>query len=158
MTPPRTPVPDLLKRFVATPYKLIAQGFAVETNDLDLLEQFDQRAELDALAAIARNWHIRVIRESDLAGAGEQIRAICTESVCAVLVGIGTIIMIDREQRQVISFLSSNIPRRHFVQTYLPLAIHHAENHRHPAMTLTQKSCVSSFGSLQTSDKSDNRV
>jgi hypothetical protein len=158
MTPPPTPVPDLLKRFTATPYKLIAQGFVVETNDLDLLEQFDQRAELDALAAIARNFHIRVVRESELASSSEEIRAICTDSVCAVLVGMGTIIMVDREQRRVLSFVASNISQQRFAHTYLPMAIHHAGSHPHPATELIQRHRSSPSESLQTSDKSDNRV
>ncbi len=158
MTPPRTTVPDLLQRFTATPYKLIAQGFVVETNDLDLLEQFDQRAELDALAAIARNFHIRVIREKDLRSSSEEIRTICTDSVCAVLVGLGTIIMVDREQRRVLSFVASNISQQRFAHTYLPMAIHHAGSHHHPATELIQRHHSSPSESLQTSDKSDNRV
>lgn len=158
MTPPRTPVPDLLNRFAATPYKLIAQGFLVETNDLDMLEQFDQRTQLDALAAIARNFHIRVIRDADAPSAGEETRAICTEAVCAVLVGMGTIIMVDREQRRVLSFVASSVSQKRFAHVYLPMAIHHAESHHHPVLETAQSLCPPSFESLQTSDKSDNRV
>jgi hypothetical protein len=140
MTTPRTPVPDLLKRFVPTPYKLIAQGFVVETNDLDLLEQFDQRTHLDALAPIARNFHIRVIRDATAPSASEAIRAICTGKVCALLVGMGTIILVDRELRRVFSFVASNISQELFANTYLPMAIRHAERHDIPLAEVPQDS------------------
>lgn len=158
MRPPRTAVPDLLKRFVATPYKLIAQGFVLETNDIELLEAFDLRDQLDAFAAIARDFNIRVVRDSAAPTEREETRTVCGESVCAVLVGMGTIIMVDREQRRVLSFVAPNISRMDIVQTYLPMAIMHASHHQSRGQQISLWSNASRSESLQTSDKLDNRV
>jgi hypothetical protein len=158
MNPSRTPVPDLLNRFVATPYKLISQGFVVETNDLDLLEQFDHRSGLHALAEIAPQFHIRVIRETEAPKSDEEMRVICTESVCIVLVGMGTIIMVDREQHRVLSFVAPGVPEQRFAHFYLPLALNHAGSHARCATESTHRPSASPSESLQTSDKSDNHV
>ena len=158
MIPLGMPPPDLLKRFVATPFKFIAHGFTIETNDLDLLEQFDQRDQLNAFAAVASDFRIRVIREAtDPANASEEVRTICAESSCAVLVGMDTIILVDREQRRVFAFVARDLPQERFAHQLLPSAIRHAESHPH-VTEMQQKLPPSSFQSLQTSDKSDNRV
>ena len=122
---PRNPVPDLLKRFVRTPYKLIAKGAIVETNDLDLLEQFEIGNGSARLATIAPNFHIRVIRDSGAPTGSNRVEVFSEDEVCVLLVGDGTVIMVDHEERRVYAFLASDISNEQFAQVYLPLAINH---------------------------------
>lgn len=133
MTFPPDPVPDLLNRFVPTPYKMIAQGFSVETNDLDLLEQFDDRDRLHALTKIAPGFHFRMIREARCLQGSDEVRVMCAESVCVVTIGLGTIIMVDRKLHRLLSFVAADISEKQLIHSYLPMALQHAGcSHRVP--------------------------
>lgn len=137
MSSPRSVVPDLLKRFVPTRYKLIARGTVVETNDIDLLEQFDIGRGTERLSAMAPEYHIRVVRDVSAVAGTDEARVMCTEQVCLVTVGTGTIIMVDREQKTVFTFLARNVTNRQFANVYLPMAMDHAHsNHVHAIETV----------------------
>ncbi len=130
MIVPRNPVPDLLKRFVRTPYKLIAKSATVETNDLDLLEQFEIGNGSVRLADIAPNFSVRAIRDAAAPTGSERIEMFCEEAICVLLVGEGTVIMVDREERRVFAFLASDISNERFAHVLLPLAVTHTCQHR----------------------------
>jgi hypothetical protein len=137
MSTPRTAVPDLLKRFVPTRYKLIARGTVVETNDIDLLEQFDIGRGTERLSAMAPEYRIRVVRDTSATAGSDDARVMCTEQVCLLTVGTGTIIMVDREQKCVFTFLARNVTNRQFANIYLPMAMEHARsNHVHPVESI----------------------
>ena len=122
----RSAVPDLLKRFVPTPYKLIARGATVETNDLELLEQFEINDNSVRLATLTPNFHMRVIRDATAPADSNSVRMLCQAPVCLLLVGSGTIIMVDREFRKVFAFLASDVSNERFAHLYLPLAMTHS--------------------------------
>lgn len=126
MIVPRNPVPDLLKRFVRTPYKLIAKGAIVETNDLDLLEQFEIGIGSAKLATVAPNFRIRVVRDPEAPTGSRQVHNYSSEAMCVLQVGEGTVIMVDLEERRVFAFLASDISNEQFAHLYLPLAVSQA--------------------------------
>lgn len=120
MSLPRSSVPDLLKRFVPTSFKLIARGCVIETNDVDILEEFD-----DPSATIPAGFHIRIVRDDETVNLRSDVRLACTLKAC-LLLSEGTIVMVDRERQSVFGFVSPNTAAKEFVQHLLPLALDHA--------------------------------
>jgi hypothetical protein len=120
---PREPVPDLLNRFVATPYKLISHGCTIETNDVNLLEIFD-----DAPFDIPDGYHMRIVRDAELLPMSTRVRIICSAASC-LLLARGAVAMIDREHRHAYAFVSSETSAESFAQQYLRVALHHVSEH-----------------------------
>jgi hypothetical protein len=120
MTIPRSPVPDLLKRFVPTSYKFAAKGVVIETNDLDLLEMFDDPL---ALSEFKSGFQIRIIREPAAQVASEALCVLQTEELAVLLFGSGTRILVDREQQRIFAFVTPDVTNENLVTSYLPLAM-----------------------------------
>ncbi len=116
----RRPVPDLVKRFVPTPYKLIAQGSTLETNDLDLLNHFEAGTNIGSLTL---DFQVRVIRETCGDAELGEIRQCRDGDLSLLMVGNGTVTMVDRRQRRVYAFLSPNVTNHQFAYIYLPMAM-----------------------------------
>jgi hypothetical protein len=121
----RNPVPDLLKRHVPTPYKLIAKDASLETNDPDILEQFEIGNGSVRLAEVAPNFHLRIVRDETASTGSGELQVLREGMVCVLLVGEGSVIMVDREHHKVFGFLAPDLSNERFAQVYLPLAINH---------------------------------
>lgn len=123
----RNPVPDLLHRHVATPHKLIVNGIAIETNDPDMIDELANASGFEP--ALAPNLHIRIIRElSGPTGIPNDLRIFRADPLCLVLVGDGTMIMVDSEQRCVFAFVMPDVTNNYFAQVCLPLALRCIQN------------------------------
>lgn len=120
MTTPRGPVPDLLKRFVPTPHKFVAKGVVIETNDLALLEMFD---DPEMLSAFKSGFEIRIIREPAAHIASEALRILQTAEIAVLQFGSGTRILVDREQQRIFAFVTPDVTNESLVTRYLPLAM-----------------------------------
>lgn len=116
--------PDLLHRFVPTPFKLIAGDTVLETNDRDLLEVIDGHA----LAAEARNFTLRIVRDTCTDDSTAQ-HAFEAGALRLVTIGSRTVFAVDREQRLLYAFLSSNLPAS-CVPGLLRVALSGSENPR----------------------------
>ncbi len=101
----RNAPPDLLRRFVPTPFKLIAGSTVLETNDLDLLEEFDGHA----IPPEARNFTIHVVRDICFSTSSEK-RLFESGHLRLLTIGLHTMFLVDRKQRRSYVFLASNFP------------------------------------------------
>jgi hypothetical protein len=125
----RNPVPDLLHRYVATPHKLIVNGIAIETNDPDMIDELANVSRLKS--SLGSNLRIRIIRElSGPTGIRNDLRIFRADPLCLVLVGNGTMIMADSEQKCVFAFVTPEVTNRYFAEVCLPLALRSMQNSR----------------------------
>lgn len=131
----RNPVPDLLHRHVPTPHKLAANGIAIETNDADMLNELQSISGSDP--RLASKVYIRIIREiSGPAGTPNGLRILRVGPLCLVLVGNGTMIMADSEQRCVFAFVTPDVTNNYFAQVCLPLALRCIQDSRSNSLHL----------------------
>ena len=117
MRSPREPVPDLLKRFVPTPFKRVTSGLTIESNDVSLLDAFD------AVQAEPFGYKIRIVRE----GAFPPIHSTtvaCTDATC-LLVSSDAVIVVDREHKVAFVFVASGVLPESLAQELLPAALRH---------------------------------
>ena len=116
---PREPVPDLLKRFVPTSFKLIAKGYSIDTNDVGLLDSLEQSS-----VQVPAGYHLRLVRDDEIFWAAPSTRTSCTRTSCLIL-NMGTVIMVDRERRYVFAFVSPETTAESFARDLLPSALNH---------------------------------
>ncbi|HEY3930546.1 MAG TPA: hypothetical protein VGL89_19390 [Candidatus Koribacter sp.] len=101
----RTGPPDLLRRFVPTPYKLIHGTTTFETNDLELLDAID----CQAIPEEARHFAIRIVRDT-CADALHERRVFESDRLCLISIGSYTLFIVDSEEQRVFAFLASDFP------------------------------------------------
>lgn len=122
-----TLVPDLLRRFVATPHSFrfcIGRTCAkLETNDLALASTIqgatvcreDSRAQGDS------DW--KLIRDEQAPCGGREVSVLSAGPIGTLLVGAGTVIAVDRERREVLGFIAPDISGEEFIDLVLPLIL-----------------------------------
>ena len=115
----RPPVPDLLMRFTPTPYRLISKGIVIETNDLDILDQFEGPYGTAALAVTVPELHLRVVRDPAAADLAGEVQTLEFDALRVTTAGAGTALLFDREQRKIFAFVASDVPPRTLVESFL---------------------------------------
>jgi hypothetical protein len=107
------PIPDLLRRFIATPHTFctgVGEASArLETNDLALLADF--QAEVQHLP-LGYAW--RLIRD-DVTSRGDETTVIVSGPLTVVLLGTVTLVVVDRDRRQVLGFVASDVHAGEFL-------------------------------------------
>ncbi|HEX8926551.1 MAG TPA: hypothetical protein VF786_12205 [Terriglobales bacterium] len=101
----RNPAPDLLRRFVPTPFKLIAGSTVLETNDLDMLDALDGHT----IPAGARDFTIHIVRDTCSSTSTEQ-RLFESGHLRLLTIGLHTMFLVDRKRRRSYAFLASDFP------------------------------------------------
>jgi hypothetical protein len=123
-------VPDLLRRFVATPYSStfsIGNAFVVlETNDISLSRAIQR--EIPQLVArtseqFERYEYWKLIRDETAPRGGSDISVLSSAPLETLLVGNGTIIAVDRERQEVLGFVAPDITAARFATRVLPLVL-----------------------------------
>ena len=114
----RNAPPDLLRRFVPTPFKWIAASTVLETNDLELLEAIDGRAIL----SLAPDFTFRIVRDT-CGDTGSEQRIFDSGCLRLVTIGFRTLFLVDRSQRRSYAFLARDFPAAR-VSEALRLALH----------------------------------
>lgn len=122
-----TLVPDLLRRFVATPnisMFLIGNSCAqLETND-QLLASTIQRATVYCETEHAEETsHWKLIRDEQAPCGGREVSVLSAGPIGMLLVGAGTVIAVDRERREVLGFIAPDISGEEFIDFVLPLIL-----------------------------------
>ena len=115
----RLPVPDLLMRFAPTPYRLISKGLVIETNDLDILDQFDGPNGVVPLLSSIPNLHIRIVRDASVSEISGEVQASEFGPLRVVTIGTGTVLFFDRELHRLFGFVASRVPAHTLVESYL---------------------------------------
>jgi hypothetical protein len=115
----RPHVPDLLLRFTPTPYRLISKGVVIETNDLDVLDQFDGPYAIATLASTIPNLHIRIVRDPAAPDDSGEVQVLEFGPLRVITIGTGTALFFDRELHRLFGFVSSQVSARTLVETHI---------------------------------------
>jgi hypothetical protein len=117
-------VPDLLQRFVPTPYnaliKLFDTAISFQCNDKELIASLEQAGAKNrgtpSLAA-------RLVRDYAAPSGGLDITVISTSPVATIMVGAGTVLAVDLEHREIFGFIAASVSAEDFINTVLPVAL-----------------------------------
>jgi hypothetical protein len=105
--------PDLLRRFVRTPFKAIYRTgnveILVQTNDITLLPSFPLETNLAASGEQMFEW--KLVRDLDTPGQLESPVFLETEVMTIVQMGPACLLALDRERRELLGFIGSEIDR-----------------------------------------------
>jgi hypothetical protein len=119
-------VPDLLHRFVETPYAVTLTSdnvtVKIEANEFALISKmhlaivFWHRFENGILT-----W--KLIRDEAAPCSEKELTILSADPLNILLAGTGTVIAIDRELREVLGFIAPNVSNDEFVTTLLPIVL-----------------------------------
>jgi hypothetical protein len=117
--------PDLLRRFIATPFifggRDSSSRICVESNELEIALRLRDSAVIQFEAIRASGLFCKIVRDM-AAPTDDQGSSIISDGTLRVLCrGRGTIIVHDRERSELLGFLSPNIKAVELVSTLLPM-------------------------------------
>lgn len=135
------PVPDLLHRFTPAPQfaELIVEGIllAVQTNDSRIITEMRQSGPEEIRSQFQRPVLVRVVRDDDAPTEGSEIVVMSSWPVVTLLAGTGTMLLLDRERREVLGFLSNAVSAERFVRELLPIFLKTLRDEpRRPALSI----------------------
>jgi hypothetical protein len=120
-------VPDLLRRFVATPHSSVFcignDHVRLETNDLSLADTIRNANVCREKSNAQEHSEWKLIRDNQAPCDGKDITIFSAGSIGTILLGTGTIIVVDRERREVFGFITPDISRDEMASTVLPLIL-----------------------------------
>lgn len=129
-------LPDLLRRFVATPLRfgavLHSTPIAFETNDGELLSTFRSRAERLAIALTScanKPWVWKIIRDNDIPEEDHQAYLLSGETLSALFLGTHTAVAIDWERGELLGFVSTDVSASHLVDILIEAAQQRHQSH-----------------------------
>jgi hypothetical protein len=119
-------VPDLLRRFVETPYAVsFTSGDAtvrIEANEFALLNKMHgAMVSQNGFGTEILTW--KLIRDEAAPCDGKELTILFFGPLNVILAGTGTVIAIDREQREVLGFIAANVSSDEFVTALLPIVL-----------------------------------
>jgi len=123
-----TAIPDLLRRFAATPhsFRTTIRNTAVElhTNDADIVSEIGKLRGCDEDNRPAQPLLVKIIRD-DAAPQDEEeeVTVVSSKSLITVLMGSGTMMCLDRDRREALGFVSARVPATYFVSTLFLLLL-----------------------------------
>ncbi len=119
-----TGLPDLLQRFVPTPYSAVVALFnaqiSFQCNDQALITSLERAGAIDrgATSLVAR-----VVRDYAAPTSGSDITVISMWPVATIMVGAGTVLAVDMERREMFAFIASSVSAEQFINSLLPIAL-----------------------------------
>jgi hypothetical protein len=121
--------PDLLRRFVATPY-VFTQGdgpsqICVESNDLEIALSVRHSVVVKRSGAKAGGLLCRLIR--DMAGPedGSEMLILSDGPLRTLHFGRGTILIRDSDRSELLGFISANVNAQTLVSSLIPALLSH---------------------------------
>lgn len=125
MTASTTHVPDLLRRFVPTPFSAMTNfcgtNVTLQTNDSALLSKL---MESDSpVQPKAKSVCVTVVSDQDAPTDDAEVRVFSAGAIRTVFAGAGTMLIVDAERTEVFGFLAPNVLPELFVRELLPLAL-----------------------------------
>lgn len=120
-------VPDLLRRLAAAPYSARAvvrnHQLTVQTNDPTLLAALQNLSTNSNVCGPSASLEVRVIRDEEAPSDGEDITILSAWPLTTLLVGSGTVLIMDAERREILGFLASPVTATQFVHELLPMVL-----------------------------------
>jgi hypothetical protein len=135
--------PDLLRRFVATPYVFRkgagASQICIESNDLELALSVRQSSIIQLTGARVKGIFYRLIR--DMSGPMDSSEAVIISdgALRTLHVGRGTILIYDRERSELLGFISSNVKAQELVSSLLPMLLSAQQEEQADSTAFTKK-------------------
>jgi hypothetical protein len=121
--------PDLLRRFVATPYTFRkydgANRICVESNDLEIALSVRRSGIIQRQGSRTGGLHCKLIR--DMAGPvdSSEISIISDGTLQTLRLGRGTILIHDLERSELLGFISPNVKANELVSSLIPALLGH---------------------------------
>jgi hypothetical protein len=121
--------PDLLRRFVATPYTFRkydgANRICVESNDLEIALSVRRSGIIQRQGSRTGGLHCKLIR--DMAGPvdSSEISIISDGTLQTLRLGRGTILIHDLERSELLGFISPNVKAKELVSSLIPALLGH---------------------------------
>jgi uncharacterized protein YebE (UPF0316 family) len=118
-------VPDLLRRFVPTPYVALVEigdlAVRVETNDLAIIAEMQGVGVQSNAPDSVEPLFLKVIRDQDVPGNGRDITLLSAYPLAAFLMGTGTVFALDCERREALGFIAQEVTAAEFADTLFPI-------------------------------------
>lgn len=119
-----TRVPDLLRRFVATPhisrFHVGSTRARLETNDLILAATIQAATAGCETEGAGEFWYWKLIIDEQAPRGGREVSVLSAGPIGTLLFGLGTVIAVDRERREVLGFVAPDISGEEFAAIVLP--------------------------------------
>jgi hypothetical protein len=119
-----TRVPDLLRRFVDTPhiarFQVGSTRARLETNDLILAATIQAATAGCETEGAGELWYWKLIIDEQAPRGGREVIVLSAGPIGTMIVGLGTVIAVDRERREVLGFVAPDILGEEFVAIVLP--------------------------------------
>ena len=119
--------PDLLRRFTPTPYLgdvvVDSISLAVQTNDPQLIEAMQHSETGKSGVQLLRQLKLRIVRDNDEPTDRSEVVLLSAGPLTTLLAGTRTVLVLDRDRREILGFLSSSISLEHFVAELLPILL-----------------------------------
>lgn len=126
MSATATGVPDLLRRFAPAPYhaQVLIAGVDLEmhTNDVEIVAKMQRQPVTVKEAAPRKPIRATIIRDIE-APVGGNIAIIAATPLTTLLIGTGTVVVLDSELREILGFLAPSISAADFIDNLLPLLL-----------------------------------
>lgn len=121
--------PDLLRRFVATPYTFSkydgANQICVESNDLEIALSLRRSGVVEYQGRQAGGLRCKLIR--DMTGPVDisEISIISDGTLQVLCLGRGTILIHDPERSELLGFIAPNVKAKELVSSLIPALLNH---------------------------------
>jgi hypothetical protein len=117
--------PDLLRRFVATPFVFVGRDdssrIRIESNELEIALSIRGSAVVQRERKRAGGLSCKIIRDMAAPVDGSEISILSDGSLRILRRGRGTIVIHDREKSELLGFLASNVKASELASSLLPL-------------------------------------
>ena len=127
MSPETSHVPDLLRRFVATPnssvFRIGSTYARLETNDPTLADTIQCAIVCQENSNAQKDSDWKLIRDEQAPCGGKEVSVLSATPIGTVLLGPGTVIAVDRERHEVLGFIAPDISGEEFAAIALPLIL-----------------------------------
>jgi hypothetical protein len=127
MTASESVIPDLLRRFVPTPYQCRVQLNGVDldlhTNDSELISELSRPADHELVGCLKLSLSAKIVRDDDAPSDQSETIVLSSEAVVTILMGTGTILCLDCECRELLGFVAPHVSASDVVNSLLSLAI-----------------------------------
>jgi hypothetical protein len=116
--------PDLLRRFVPTPYVFSTcdglNQFFVESNDLEIALSARRSGILHRQCSQERGLFCRLIRDMAAPVDASEMTIVSNGSLRVLCLGQGTILIYDRERLELLGFISRNVRVQELISSLIP--------------------------------------